>query len=191
VERQGAGARVRTKAEQHAPDAANAVLQADAVLWATGTVGAAFLRESGLPIGDRGFLRVTEQLRAPTHPRIFAAGDCATIPDANLAKVGVHAVKQGPDLRANLDRTLHELQQSGSTPAASALTNFRPYPVTPLILSTGTRTGLWTAGPLWAASTSLLRLKHWIDRRWIRTYAPERWGDAGWKQFLEADAAST
>lgn len=174
-----------------AADGSTDALAADVVLWATGTVGPSFLAESGLSTDDRGFLYVTRQLRTPSHPRIFAAGDCATIPDADLAKVGVHAVKQGPDLRANLDRTLHELQQSGSTPAASALTAFRPYPVTPLILSTGARTGLWTAGSLWAAATPLLRLKHWIDRRWIRTYAPERWGDAGWRRLLGAEAAMT
>ena len=164
-------------------------LAADVVLWATGTVGPAFLAESGLSTDDRGFLEVTPHLRTPSHPYIFAAGDCATIPDANLAKVGVHAVKQGPDLRKNLDRTLHALRNQGATPDATALTAFRPYPVTPLILSTGMRTGLWTAGSLWAAAAPLLRLKHWIDRRWIRTYAPERWGDAGWRRLLGAEAA--
>ena len=168
-----------------------ATLSAEVVLWATGTVGPRFLRESGLPTDDQGFLHVTPQLRTPSHPRIFAAGDCATIPGADLAKVGVHAVKQGSDLRDNLDRTLRRLTEDGSLPGASALTSFRPYPVTPLILSTGTRTGLWTAGPLWAAHSGLLRLKHWIDRRWIRTYAPERWGDAGWRRLLGAEAAGT
>jgi selenide,water dikinase len=164
-------------------------LAADVVLWATGTVGPAFLAESGLSTDDRGFLEVTPQLRTPTHPRIFAAGDCATLPERRLRKVGVHAVKQGPDLRANLDRTLRALRDRGSPPDASALTSFRPYPVTPLILSTGKRTGLWTAGPLWATHPWLLRLKHWIDRRWIRTYAAERWGDAGWRRLLGAEAA--
>jgi selenide,water dikinase len=181
----GDGAAVQVEAEGGSTD----VLAADVVLWATGTVGPSFLADSGLATDSRGFLHVTPRLRTPSHPRIFAAGDCATLPDANLAKVGVHAVKQGPDLRTNLDHTLHELRQSGSPPDASALTQFRPYPVTPLILSTGARTGLWTAGSLWAASTSLLRLKHWIDRRWIRTYTPEQWGDAGWRQLLGAEAA--
>jgi selenide,water dikinase len=179
------GATVQVKAAGGSTDA----LAADVVLWATGTVGPAFLADSGLSTDDRGFLHVTRRLRTPSHPRIFAAGDCATIPDANLAKVGVHAVKQGPDLRANLDRTLHALQNRGSPPDASALTAFRPYPATPLILSTGQRTGLWTAGSFWAAHSTLLRLKHWIDRRWIQTYAPEQWGDAGWGRLMGAEAA--
>jgi selenide,water dikinase len=179
------GATVRVSAGSDSSD----TLAADVVLWATGTVGPSLLRTSGLSTDDSGFLHVTRQLRTPSHPRIFAAGDCATIPDANLDKVGVHAVKQGPDLRTNLDRTLNALRSRGSTPDASALTAFRPYPLTPLILSTGERTGLWTTGSLWAAASSLLRLKHWIDRRWIRTYAPERWSDAGWRRLLGAEAA--
>ena len=179
------GATVRVRRKTGSTDA----LSADLVLWATGTVGPSFLQESNLSTDDRGFLHVTRQLRTPSHPRIFAAGDCATIPEADLAKVGVHAVKQGPDLRANLDRTLRQLRKTGSTPAASALTEFRPYPVTPLILSTGQRTGLWTAGSFWAAHSTLLRLKHWIDRRWIRTYAPAQWGNAGWRRLLGAEAA--
>jgi selenide,water dikinase len=164
-------------------------LSAGAVLWATGTVGPSLLRDSGLSTDERGFLHTTPQLRTPTHPRIFAAGDCATIPALDLAKVGVHAVKQGTDLRANLDRTLQGLIQGGAVPASDELRRFRPYPVAPLILSTGTREGLWTAGRFWAAHSGLLRLKHWIDRRWIRTYAPDRWGGASWRTLLGAESA--
>jgi NADH dehydrogenase, FAD-containing subunit len=166
-----------------------AALQAEAVLWATGTVGPSFLPDSSLPTDDRGFLHVTPELRTPTHPRIFAAGDCATLLDADLDNVGVHAVKQGSDLRDNLDRTLRRLEAGGSVPPPDDLTAFRPYPLAPLVLSTGERRGLWTAGPLWAAHRWLLRLKHWIDRRWIRTYAPARWGDASWRELLGAEAA--
>jgi selenide,water dikinase len=184
VEQRGAGAHVRMQSAGHDAGA----VRAGAVLWATGTVGPAFLRESGLPTDDRGFLRVTDSLRVPTHPRIFAAGDCATLLERPLPKVGVHAVKQGPDLRANLDRTLRHLS-TGAPPPAPSLTSFRPYPVAPLVLSTGTREGLWTAGSVWAAHPWLLRLKHWIDRRWIRRYVPEHWGDAGWRRLLGPEAA--
>jgi hypothetical protein len=40
----------------------------------------------------------------------------------------------------------------------------------PLILSTGTRDGIWTADDIWMRGRPLLRLKHAIDRRWIRPY---------------------
>jgi NADH dehydrogenase FAD-containing subunit len=166
-------------------------LPADAVLWATGTVGPAFLQESGLSTDDRGFLHVTSQLRTPSHPRIFAAGDCATLLERSLPKVGVHAVKQGTDLRTNLDRTLRHLTEHNALPTSPELVSFRPYPVAPLILSTGARDGLWTAGRFWAAHPWLLRLKHAIDRQWIRQYAPVQWGDAGWRDLLGAEAAAT
>ncbi|MCS3666238.1 selenide,water dikinase [Salinibacter ruber] len=162
----------------------------DAVLWSTGAVAPPLLRKSGLSTDERGFLHVTRRLRTPTHPRIFAAGDCGTIPELDLDKVGVHAVKQGPDLRANLDTTVRRLAGDGSAPAASDLTVFRPYPVAPLLVSTGTRRAIWTAGPLWTARTWSLRLKHWVDRRWIQRYAPERWGRVGWRSLVGAEAAS-
>ena len=164
-------------------------LSAEAVLWATGTVGPALFRKAGLSTDDRGFLQVTSRLRTPSHPRIFAAGDCATIPELELAKVGVHAVKQGPDLRTNLDRTLRGLIEENALPVEEELARFRSYPVAPLILSTGTREGIWTAGPLWASHSMLLRLKHWIDRRWIQTYVPDRWGAASWRTLLGAESA--
>lgn len=168
-----------------APDAS-----ADAVLWATGTVGPPLLRDSPLPTDARGFLQTTRSLQVQAHPRIFAAGDCAALDGLDLAKVGVHAVKQGPTLRANLDRTLRALADGHALPRPRDLTTFRAYPLTPLILSTGTPDGLWTAGPMWAAHPWLLRLKHWIDRRWIRRYPPNQWGDASWRDFLGAESAA-
>jgi selenide,water dikinase len=185
VESTDRGPQVHTNRSYESP------VSADAVLWATGTVGPPFLQESGLSTDDRGFLHVTSQLRMPSHPRIFAAGDCATIVDQPLDKVGVHAVKQGSALRANLDRTLRRLSEHETLPISPELISFRPYPVAPLILSTGTRDGLWTAGSFWAAHPWLLRLKHAIDRQWIRQYAPVRWGDAGWRDLLGAEAAAT
>jgi len=163
--------------------------EADAVLWATGTVGPALLRNSPLPTDDRGFLRATRSLQSVSHPRIFAAGDCAAINGLDLAKVGVHAVKQGPTLRTNLGRTLRALADGRPVPQPKDLATFQPYPLTPLILSTGSPDGLWTAGPLWAAHPWLLRLKHWIDRRWIRPYAPEHWKHSSWRDLLGAESA--
>lgn len=168
-----------------------APLSAGATLWATGTVGPSLLQNSSLPTSEQGFLRVTRSLRTPSHPRIFAAGDCASVDGLDLARVGVHAVKQGSVLRANLDRTLRALAAGQGVPSGDHLKAFRSYPVTPLILSTGATDGLWTAGPLWAAHPWLLRLKHWIDRRWIRPYAPEAWARTTWRDHLGAESAAT
>ena len=132
----------------------------------------------------------TVEVACPPGP-LETAGDCATIVNQPLDKVGVHAVKQGPDLRENLDRTLRHLTTHDTLPISPGLVSFRPYPVAPLILSTGTSDGLWTAGPFWATHPWLLRLKHAIDRQWIRQYAPVQWGNTGWADLLGAEAAAT
>ena len=146
-----------------------AVLEADAVFWATGSVGAPLLRKSGLEVDAKGFARVDPGLRS-SDPRVFVAGDSATVAGfEDLPKIGVHAVKHGPTLRENVSQTLAGLAR-GSDPASVALAPFRPYPVAPLMLSTGTPEAWWTAGPLALRGRPALRLKHAIDRRWIDRY---------------------
>lgn len=163
---------------------------ADAVLWATGSVGPDVLRTSGLPTDARGFLLTDRTLRSLGDPHVFAGGDCATVQGLeHLAKVGVHAVKHGAVLRANLHRTLVHRADRGSVPPADALQPFRPYPAAPLVLSTGTDEALWMAGNRWLRGRPALRLKHWIDRRWIRAYAPA-WAGASWTDLQRPDAAS-
>lgn len=146
-------------------------VEAETVLWATGVQGPPVLQNSRLPVNERHFIRVNDTLRVEGHPRIFAAGDCATITGReSLAKVGVHAVKQGPDLAKNLDRTVRSLRRTGTLPDAAQLRAFTPYRIAPLILSTGTSEGIWTAGNTWWRGTAALRLKHWVDRHWIQQY---------------------
>ena len=141
-------------------------LMVDDVVWATGATAPPLLQESGLPCTANGFVRVDRQLRVHGHPAVFAAGDCAKVDGhADLARIGVHAVKQGPVLRDNIT---HALSDRGDT----ARKTFKPYAVAPLILSTGTPRGLWIAGPLWIAGTPMLRLKHYVDRSWIQSYKP-------------------
>ncbi|MEL6444820.1 MAG: FAD-dependent oxidoreductase [Bacteroidota bacterium] len=149
-----------------------AVVDAEAVLWATGSVGPALFAEAGLPTDGRGFLRVSAYLQCEAAPWLFAAGDCAVIAGAeHLARVGVHAVKQGPTLQTNVLR-IAEAALAGLDLTQLRLRSFRPYPYVPLILSTGTRDGLLVVGDRWQASPAMLRLKHAVDRRWIRRYHP-------------------
>ncbi len=165
-------------------------LSADVVLWATGSMGPALFEDAGLVCDDNGFARVTGTLQCMGHPRLFAAGDCATIAGhESLRKVGVHAVKQGPILRTNLDRSISALR-AGRPPHDWSLDAFAPYPVAPLILSTGTATGLWTAGSLWLRGRPFLRLKHVVDRQWIRAYNPH-WQQTGPWQWIDAAAAAS
>lgn len=165
-------------------------LEADAVFWAAGPAPPPVLLASPLPRDPRGLVRTSATLRVPGHPWLFAAGDCAAVTGyEDLARVGVHAVKQGPVLAENLARSLDALAR-GRYPEERTLRRFRPYPVAPLILSTGTREGWWTAGPVWLRGEAMLRLKHAVDLRWMRHYTPlPRF--ASLARQLHADAAET
>lgn len=164
-------------------------LNVDEVVWATGTSGLPLFRDAGLSCDERGFVRVSRSLRVLDDPRLFAAGDCASPTGLeHLRKVGVHAIKQGATLRDNLHATLAVLA-TGHEPFDVDLTPFRPYPIAPLILSTGAKEGLWTAGPLWLRGRFMLRLKHLIDRRWIRPYQRHNQPFNTRRSLLGAEAA--
>ena len=145
-------------------------LAADAVLWATGSAGPPLFRRAGLAVTDDGFARVDRGLRARGDGRVFVAGDAATVDGLEgLQKIGVHAVKHGPVLRENVGRVLAALGR-GQDPARVPLRPFRPYPVAPLLVSTGAPEAWLAVGPVAVRGGPLLRLKHAVDRRWIDRY---------------------
>ncbi|MDH4439007.1 MAG: FAD-dependent oxidoreductase [Rhizobium sp.] len=80
-------------------------LAADEIVWATSSGASSFLRESGLLLDEKGFIRVDQTLRSLSHTDIFAAGDVASLPDPR-PKAGVFAVRQGPVLAENIRRSL-------------------------------------------------------------------------------------
>ena len=69
-------------------------IAADIFLWATGAVGPAWLKSSGLGITEEGFIRVKANLESENFPNIFAAGDIAHVRDHIRPKSGVFAVRQ-------------------------------------------------------------------------------------------------
>ena len=72
------------------------------VIAATGSRAPAWLAASGLAVDARGFVAVGSDLRSASHPRILAAGDIINRVDRPLERSGVHAVKAGPVIAANL-----------------------------------------------------------------------------------------
>ena len=57
---------------------------------------------SGLATDANGFILINEQLQSISHSNVFSAGDIATINQSDLAKCGVHAVRQANTLYTNL-----------------------------------------------------------------------------------------
>jgi selenide,water dikinase len=86
-------------------------------LWATGAEShnlASCLKDRGLAVSDRGWIRVNQYLQSVSHPCIFAAGDCNVIEGlskASPSKAGVYAVRSGPVLIENLSKFLSNEQQ--------------------------------------------------------------------------------
>ena len=132
----------------------------DEALWVTEAGAAPWLAETGLPLAAGGFIAIDENLRSTADPRIFAAGDVATMITHPREKAGVYAVRQGPPLAANLRRALVGRSPRRAVPQRRALA----------LIGTGDRHAIASRGPLVAYGASLWRLKDWIDRRWMRRY---------------------
>lgn len=161
------------------------------IFWATGTRSNSIFGDAGMSVDDSGFMRVHRTLQSIDDPHILGAGDCIAIDDIGpLRKIGVHAVKQGPLLTQNLDALISAME-AGDRTTEKSLANFRPYPVNPLILSTGQADGLWVAGSFWIHGKMMLKLKHYIDRKWIRAYLsnPDEWKSLA--LLTEAENAKT
>ncbi|BDP44356.1 pyridine nucleotide-disulfide oxidoreductase (plasmid) [Deinococcus aetherius] len=145
-------------------------LPGDVVLWATGTRGQALFGEAGLPVDGQGYVQVDRRLRVLGQPWLFAAGDCAVMEGRRLDRSGVNAVAQGLVLRGHLDRLVNAWQ-AGRDPAGVSLSPFRPYPVAPYLISTGTPEGMLALGPrVGLRGRPLLWCKHLADRVWVGRY---------------------
>ncbi|MFK8042433.1 selenide, water dikinase SelD [Congregibacter sp.] len=74
----------------------------DTLIWCTGASAAPWVRASGLPVDERGFMRVEDTLQSTGYSNVFGAGDIATQYRHPRPKAGVYAVRQGPVLADNL-----------------------------------------------------------------------------------------
>lgn len=133
------------------------VLEVADTLWATGVVGPDFLAACGLACDAAGCVRVNSTLRSLSDPRVFAAGDCASLQGDPRPKAGVWAVRAGRMLAANLRRTL----------AGQPLRRWRPQRDALVILSLGDRRAVaWRNGIVLSGRLAWFWKDH-IDRRWM------------------------
>jgi selenide,water dikinase len=132
----------------------------DEALWVTEAGAAPWLAETGLPLTAGGFIAIDETLRSTSDPRIFAAGDVATMIAHPREKAGVYAVRQGSPLAANLRRALAGRRLRRAAPQRRGLA----------LIGTGDEHAVASRGPFAAYGPRLWQLKDWIDRRWMRRY---------------------
>jgi selenide,water dikinase len=136
----------------------NATIDADEILWTTQAAPARWLAKSGLPLDERGFVRVDEMLRASAE--VFAAGDTIAFAPRDLPKSGVYAVRAGPVLADNIRRAL----------TGRPLRRFSPQREALYLVSTGERHAVGTRNGLEVEGAWVWRWKDWIDRRFMRRF---------------------
>ena len=82
-------------------------IAADTVVWTTGVRPSPLPADSGLPVDERGRIRVDRALRVEGTQGIWAAGDVAAVPDADSDSgssppTAQHALRQAKRLAANI-----------------------------------------------------------------------------------------
>jgi NADH dehydrogenase FAD-containing subunit len=137
-------------------------LDCDILLLAVGVKPSSLFKESGLPTGEDGGLRVNQFLQSMEFPEIFGGGDCISFAPRPLARVGVYAVRQNPVLFKNLGRALD----------GSALVEFRPQPSYLLAFNMGDGTAVVSWKSFVFDGRPGFALKDYLDRSFMRRFQP-------------------
>ena len=136
-------------------------VDADEIVWVTRAGGAPWLRETGLALDADGFIQVTDTLQTVTDPKVFAAGDIASMVNHPREKAGVFAVRQALPLAENLRRAVE----------GRALKPYRPQSKWLALISTGDRYAVASRGALGFQGAWVWRWKDWIDRRFMLKFS--------------------
>ncbi len=132
----------------------------DQMFWVTAAQPAAWPRESGLDVDDKGFVHVDETLRSRSHDTVFAVGDIAQMDFAPREKAGVFAVRQGPAVSDNLRRALR----------SEPLRPFKPQRNFLSLISTGDKNAVASRGGWAMQGRWIWHWKDWIDRKFMDKY---------------------
>ncbi len=120
----------------------------------------ALFRESGIPVGEDGGMLVNRYLQSTAYPQLFGGGDCISVEGHTVAKAGVHAVRQNPILKHNLEVALD----------GGEMERFTPNPNYMLIMNMGDGKGImWKKSFVLNGRLAFL-LKDFIDRRFMRRF---------------------
>ncbi|MCM2256369.1 MAG: FAD-dependent oxidoreductase [Vicinamibacteria bacterium] len=132
----------------------------DLLVWAGGARPHRAIAASDLA-GGAGVVPTRSTLQVVGHDDVFAAGDCAGLVGRPLLpRAGVYAVRQGPILAANLRAAV----------TAGPLAEFIPQSDFLRLVDLGDGTALASRGAWSYHGRAALRLKDWIDRRFVERY---------------------
>jgi NADH dehydrogenase FAD-containing subunit len=132
----------------------------DVAFMALGVQPSRIFHDSGIPTGPDGGLLVNSFLQSVAHPEMFGGGDCISLAEQPLAKVGVYAVRQNPILYHNLLAALEGRE----------MRTFMPQKDYMLIFNMGNGRGiLWKKNFVYEGRLAFL-LKDYIDRKFMRKF---------------------
>ncbi|KAF3996541.1 FAD-dependent oxidoreductase [Glaciimonas immobilis] len=137
------------------------LLPADCVIAATGARAPLLLKFSKLMLDENGYIAVNGFHRSLSHPNVFAAGDVCARQDVAMVRSGVHAVRAGPVLAANLLATL----------MGTPLVTYQPRQRSLYLLACGPQYGVASWGGFSAEGKWIWRWKDRIDRRFIQRFS--------------------
>lgn len=135
------------------------IIPFDLVLAAPGAQAANWLGDSGLNLDSAGFINVNDYHQSTSHANVFAAGDVCTRSGVGFSRSGVHAVKAGPVLTANLLSVMADSNQ---------LSRYTPRTTSLYLLATGPKHAIASWGGWCTQGAWVWRWKDWIDRGFIR-----------------------
>ena len=140
----------------------SSTLTADVVIWVTGACPPPLLQQINLPKSESGFLRVQNTLQSVGDQSVFVVGDSADVDKENFARAGVYAVRQGPILWQNLNRSLQQRE----------LITYKPQRDFLRLLATGDGKAIaqwkWFSG----IGAHWWRLKDRIDSKFMHMHRP-------------------
>jgi pyridine nucleotide-disulfide oxidoreductase family protein len=134
---------------------------ADRVIAATGAAPPGWLKLSGLRLDQQGYVAVDSCHRSVSHSDVFAAGDVCAREDPHFARSGVHAVRAGPVLAANLAVAL----------MGGSLREYRPRRRSLYLLACGPRNAIVSWGNLSAGGRWAWWWKDRIDRGFVARHS--------------------
>jgi len=154
------GNRVKKVTENEICLADGSSLPFDFAFMALGVQPSRIFSDSRIPTGAEGGLLVNSFLQSVAHPELFGGGDCISLADRPLAKVGVYAVRQNPILYHNLLAALEGREMKTFIPQKDYM----------LIFNMGNNRGiLWKKNFVYEGRLAFL-LKDYIDRRFMRKF---------------------
>ena len=152
------------------------------VFWVTGTESPEWIKDSGLCIDYRGFIKVNKYLQSLSHSDVFAAGDVAHLTDQERDKAGVYAVRAGPYLLRNLSKAAQGIPPQ-------LWSRYQAQEQHLILLGCGDGTAIAIRNGLAVRGRIFWRLKDWIDKAFIRKFneLPKMGADVKHSRFPLAD----